>query len=205
MIAAGKPARVVALVLDPQPHVPLRRLRDGELHLVHVSRRKVRRFARRAPSRRQVHDEEAIGRQPVEVAHNVRPHHCRVRAVPACKRQDRSILPRRGFEVRRCLAHRRHRNLLPRTLRRCLCLQCRCQEWEQKNCESGFHGATPKGCFWFAEEYTYQCRQGATPPLPATRKPARRALSLVTRAAKPPIRVRLRSVRRSVRRWSGGP
>ncbi len=103
------------------------------------------------------------------------------------------------------LAHRRHRNLLPRTLRRCLCLQCRCQEWEQKNCESGFHGATPKGCFWLAEEYTYPCRQGATPPLPATRKPVRRALSLVTRAARAPIRVRLRSVRRSVRRWSGGP
>ena len=84
--AAGKPARIVALVLEPQPHVALRGLRDDEFHLVHVSRRKVCRFARRAPSRRQVHDEEAVGRQPVEVAHNVRPHHCRVRAIPTRKR-----------------------------------------------------------------------------------------------------------------------
>jgi hypothetical protein len=45
-VAAGKPARIVALVLNPQPQVALRCLCHGELHRIHLPRRKTGRIAR---------------------------------------------------------------------------------------------------------------------------------------------------------------
>jgi hypothetical protein len=116
-IAAREPARIVRLILDPEPHVPLRRLLDDELHLVHMSRRQVRRFARRLASRRKVKNEHPIRRHPVQISRNSLLECFRIRPVPSGKRRDRPILVRRRLEVRRNLGGGRHRHLLPRTLR----------------------------------------------------------------------------------------
>ena len=143
-ISAGEAAGIVRLILDPEAHVPLGRLRGDELHLVHVSRREVRRFARRFLSRREVEDKHPIGRHAVQIGRDALLERDLVRAVPSCKRRDRPILVRRRLEVGRNLAHRGHRNLLPGALRRRLRLQCRCQEWEEKKGGCDFHGASPR-------------------------------------------------------------
>ena len=114
-IAAREPARVVGFVLDPQPHPPLRRFLDRELHLVHVLRGKVLRLA---PPRRKVHHEDPIGRKLVEIPDDSRPDLLGVGPVPTRERLNRPVFVRRRLEVRRNLAQRRRRDLLPRPLRR---------------------------------------------------------------------------------------
>ena len=123
-ISPGKSARVVALVLDPHPHVALGQLAHDVLHQVHVARRKVRRLAVRhiAPPGRQVDHEDAVRLHLVQVEGDPPPHIGLVRAVPALELLHRPILARRRDEVRRNLRRRRHRNHLPRTR---LCLRLR--------------------------------------------------------------------------------
>ena len=126
-ISSGKSARIVALVLDPHPHVALRQFAHNVLHQVHVARRKVRRLAVRhiAPPGRKVDHEDAVRLHLVQVEGDPLSHVSLVRAVPALELLHRAILARRRDEVRRNLRRRRHRNHLPRTRLGLLCA-CAC-------------------------------------------------------------------------------
>ena len=120
-VAAGESAGVVALVLNPHAHVALGQLGDGVLHLVHVAGGEIRGLAvgHIAAAGREIDDEYAAGRQPVEIAADALPHLRGVRPVPALEGLDGAILARRSLEVRRHLSRRRHRDLLPGALLLC--------------------------------------------------------------------------------------